>query len=128
MEKIYYKKTLVGIRISKLQKGTVPATPRGEPLQLLMLKHPAGSYLRAHFHIPRKRVTHRLQECLMVKRGEIRVDLYGPDHKPFRRISLKEGELFILLRGGYGIHIKKDAELIEAKNGPFKEDKILINE
>ncbi|KKQ96658.1 MAG: hypothetical protein UV74_C0010G0004 [Candidatus Woesebacteria bacterium GW2011_GWB1_43_14] len=126
MEKIFYKKTLIGIRIKKIPKGSVPLTDGKEPLQLVSLKHPKGSYLKAHIHEPKKRVTRSLQECLIVKKGKIRLDLYGRDKKKFKRLFLKAGESFILMNGGIGIHLLEDSECLEVKNGPFVEDKVLI--
>ena len=126
MDKIFYKGKLVGIRIAKISKGSSPQTEEKEALQLVTLKHPKGVYLKAHKHRPRKRVTQRLQESLVVRKGKVKLDLYGPDNKLFKYIYLKEGQAFILLKGGIGIHVLSDAEIFELKNGPFKEDKILI--
>jgi len=126
MEQIFYKKILVGIKITTLKKGSVPVTDGKEPLQVVALKHKKGAYLKAHMHRSRQRVTSRLQECLVVKKGRIKVDLYGPDKKFFRKLFLNSGQILILMNGGIGIHIVKDAEIFEFKNGPFKEDKILI--
>jgi len=126
MEKIFHKKTLIGIRFGKMPKGTVPVTQESQPLQMLTLKHQKGTYLKAHMHKSKKRVTKNLQECLIVLKGRIKIDLYGKDKKLFKSIFLNQGQVFILLSGGYGIHVMKDAELIEVKNGPFIEDKILI--
>lgn len=123
---IIYKKKVVGIKLAKLTPGSVPVTAGEEPLQLVTLKHPKGAYLKAHMHVPKKRITTRLQECLIVKKGAVKIDLYGPDKKKFKTVSLKEGETYILMHGGYGIHITQDAELIEVKNGPFLDDKVLI--
>lgn len=126
MEKIYFGKTLVGIRIKKMGPGTVPITEPEEFLQMLTLKHPKGKYLLAHTHEPKKRSTTALQECLVVMKGRIKIDLYNPQKKLFKKIFLNAGESFILLNGGYGIHVLKDAEMMEFKNGPFKEDKVLL--
>lgn len=126
MEKIFYKKLLVGVRITKIAKGSIPVTDGKEPLQMVTLKHPKGAYLKAHAHKPRRRTTTRLQETLIVKKGTVKIDLYGPDKKKFKTLSLREGQVFILMNGGYGIHILKNAELIEVKNGPFLEDKVLL--
>lgn len=126
MELIFYKKKLVGILLRRLAKGSVPVTDGKEPLQLVTLKHPKGAYLKAHTHKPKKRVTARLQECLIMKKGSAKIDLYGIDKKKFKTISLREGETYILMYGGYGIHVIKDAEMIEVKNGPFLEDKVLL--
>lgn len=126
MPNIIYKNKLVGILLSSFPKGSIPQTDDREPLQLVTLKHSKGKYLLAHTHRPIKRQTAKLQECLVVKKGRIRIDLYGPDKKMFKKLNLKTGDLFILLNGGYGIHILEDAEMIELKNGPFIEDKVLI--
>lgn len=126
MAEIKYKNKLVAIVMGRFPSGSIPQTNGEEPLQLVTLKHPKGKYLLAHAHRPIKRQTEKLQECLIVRKGKIRVDLYGPDKKMFKKITLKMGDLLILLNGGYGIHILEDAELIELKNGPFKEDKVLL--
>ena len=126
MEKFYYKNQLIGIRIKRIILGSNPLTNPKEPLQLVSLKHPKGSYLRAHLHEPKKRTTESLQECLVIIKGKIKLDLYGLDKRSFKKIFLSQGEVFLLVRGGYGIHFLEDSEIFELKNGPFKEDKILI--
>ncbi len=126
MEKIFYNKKLVAIKISKMPAGTSPVTDIGEPFQALTLKHPKGKYLLAHKHKPRRRVTTRLQECLVILKGKVKIDLYGPDDKKFKTVSVKAGEALLLTSGGYGIHVVENAEMMEFKNGPFLEDKVLI--
>lgn len=126
MEKIYYKNILVAIRISKIKKGSLPLTEAQEPLQLVTLKHPKGTYLRAHVHVPKERKTEKLQECLIVRYGKVRIDLYTSDKEFFKYIYLTSGQILILVNGGYGIHLVEKSELIEVKNGPFVEDKVLI--
>ncbi|MEK7642978.1 MAG: hypothetical protein AAB372_00815 [Patescibacteria group bacterium] len=128
MDEYRYKDTLVGLRIQVIAPGSVPVTAGKEPLQMVTLKHPAGAYLKAHAHTPISRTTDQLQECLIVKKGAASIDLYGPapEYVKFDSVSLAVGDVFILMNGGYGIHIVEDAELIEVKNGPFVEDKYLI--
>ena len=126
MEKIIYKNELLGIVIRTLPNGTTPLTDEKEPLQVMGLKHEKDTILKAHAHAPRERVTARLQECLVVKKGKIKIDLYGDDKKLFKCLDLSAGDLFISMGGGLGIHFADDAEVFEMKNGPFKEDKILI--
>jgi len=126
MEKILYKKKLVAIKIGTMPIGTSPVTEEKEPFQALTLKHPKGKYLLAHKHAPKRRVTTRLQECLVILKGKVKIDLYGPDNKKFTSIYLKAGEALLLANGGYGIHVLQNAEMMEFKNGPFLEDKVLI--
>jgi len=127
MEKIFHKKTLVALRLAKIQKGSIPQTQEDQPLQLVTLKHPQGTKLVAHKHLPRQRITNRLQECLVVKKGKIKIDLYSSRDKLFKQVFLSAGEALILVNGGYAIHFLKNSEIIELKNGPFIEDKVLIN-
>ncbi len=126
MEKIFYKKKLVAIKIVRMPEGTSPVTDGKEPFQALTLKHPKGKYLLAHKHKHKRRVTSRLQECLVVRKGKVKIDLYGPDDKKFKSVTIGAGEALLLASGGYGIHVLQDAEMMEFKNGPFLEDKILI--
>lgn len=112
--------------MGRFPKGSIPQTEGKEPLQLVTLKHPKGKYLLAHTHKPTPRKTAKMQECIVVKKGKIKVDLYGPDKKMFKKVMMKAGDLLLLSNGGYGIHILEDAEIIELKNGPFAEDKVLI--
>lgn len=116
------------MRLSVMPRGSVPHTDGKQSLELLTQKYPRGSYLKAHIHLPRKRVNKHLQECFIVRKGKVRIDLYGPDKKFFKFIYLKAGELFIALSGGHGFHVMKDVEMIELKNGPFKDDKDFIEE
>ncbi len=126
MEKIVYKNTLIAIRIKKLKNGAIPLTNPLEPLQVLAHKRGVGKHTKAHTHTPKKRVTQRLQECLVVLKGKIKIDLYAPDKKFFKSIYVSAGQTVILMSGGHAVHILKDSEIIEVKNGPFVQDKVLI--
>lgn len=126
MTKYYFKKTLIGIKISNITEGSTPITPPDQPLQIVTLKHKKGIYLKAHMHTPKERKTQRLQECILVKKGKIKIELYTTDKKYVQSLFLKEGQIFLLVDGGYGIHILEDCEMFEFKNGPFVEDKHLI--
>ena len=126
MTEIKYKNKVVGLIVRSIKSGSIPITAGHEPLQVVTLKHPKGKYLLAHAHKPVERKTSRMQECLMVKKGSVRVDLYSSDKKMFKKIILKTGDFFILQNGGIGIHVIEDAEIVEFKNGPFIEDKVLL--
>lgn len=126
MEKIIYNNTLIAIRIKSFKNGVTSLTDPSEPLQLVIHKRSTNEYTKAHTHAPKRRITEKLQECLVVIKGKIKIDFYTPDKKYFKSIYLSPGEVIILMNGGHGIHILKDSEIIEIKNGPFIEDKILI--
>lgn len=126
MEKVFYDNTLLAIRIKKLKNGAVPLTDPAEPLQVLTHKRKAGKYTKAHIHTPKKRVTGKLQECLVMIKGKIKIDLYTPRKKFFKSIYLSPGQVVIFMNGGHAVRILEDCEIIEIKNGPFVEDRIFI--
>ena len=126
MEKIIHQKKIVALVIKTISDGSIPLTDPQEPLQLVTLKHRQGKYLKAHLHKPKRRQTDKLQECLIVRKGKIAVDLYSENKLFFKRKILNTGDVLIMMNGGYGIKILSDSELIEVKNGPFVEDKELI--
>jgi hypothetical protein len=126
MEKFYYKKTLIGIRVSQFSKGSVPQTDPQEPVGVLTFKHTKGSHFQAHYHKPAKRITFHLEECFVVKKGKIKIKLYGPDKIYFKSIYLKGGQAFLTISGGHEIMVLKNCEMFEIKNGPYKKDKVFI--
>ena len=126
MEKIFYNNTLIAIRIKKFKKGAVPLTDPLEPLQVLVHKGQKGKYTKAHIHTPKERITQKLQECLVVLKGKIKIDLYSLDKKFFKSISLSPNEIVIFMNGGHAVHLLKNSEIVEVKNGPFIEDKVLL--
>lgn len=126
MDKLLYKKELLGIRIRKIRPGSLPASEEAHPLQVLTLKYDKGHSVAPHAHKPLRRVTTGLQECIIVRKGRVRIDLYGSGKKVLRRAILNEGDVFVTISGGHSIHFLEDSEIIETKNGPFAADKISI--
>lgn len=126
LNKVFYKKELIGFKITKIPKGTVPVTSPKEFLQMVTLSHPKGTVLKSHLHTPKKRITYQLQECLIVKKGKILISLFGQNKKFIKKLYLTQGQAFILFSGGIGIKMISDSEIFELKNGPFIEDKVLI--
>lgn len=128
MEKIYYKKKLLGIYYHNFAIGTNPITQDNEPLQVIALKHKKGKTIAPHLHAGCQKKIFKTQSCFIVKHGHIKIDVYNSRKKYIRSLMLKKGDLFVSLEGGHGISCLSDAEIIEIKNGPFEEDKIAIEE
>ena len=123
MDNIYLGTTLVAIRIRRFAEGTAPMTAPEEALQLLTLKYPEGHDIKPHRHRPRKRVTAVLQECLLVIRGKIRVDLYDETGTCFRKIVARAGQAVVLLGVAHGVRFLESSRGYELKTGPFIDDK-----
>lgn len=126
MEKYYYNKVLIGIKVTKFPKGSIPQTNSEESVGILTFKHPKGSHFKAHTHKPLKRVTDHLEECFIVRKGKLKIKLYGPDKKYFKTLYLKSGEALLTIHGGHEITVLDDCEVFEIKNGPYKADKVFI--
>lgn len=126
MNRYFYKNTLLGIKINKLLSGSRPQTKPEEAVGILTFKHRKGAHFAAHKHQPKTRVTHKLEECFIVKRGKIAMKLFGPDNRWFKTITVSAGELFLSMAGGHDITVLEDCELFEVKNGPYSQDKVTI--
>ena len=123
MEKILRNGKLVAVRIDSLSPGSTPVIPPEEALQVLTLKHKKGRVVDPHVHIPHRRVTDVLQECLVVIRGRIVVSLFEEDGSLFRQFQVGQGETCIILAMPHRVEFLEDSEIIEIKNGPFFDDK-----
>lgn len=108
------------------EEGTKPLTDERWAVQVVGLKHPKGKKLVAHAHEPKVRTTERLMEALMVFSGLVRVTVYR-DGVPFENIDLSARQGILLVDAGIGIEVLEDAEMMEFKNGPFVEDKVVLS-
>lgn len=126
MEKITHENLLIAIVFKKFKDGAVPLTDHYESLQLVAFRYPKGRYTKAHIHKPKKRTTQKLQECLIVINGKIKVDLYAPNKKLIKSVFLSNGEAIIFINGAHGVLMLEKSEIFEIKNGPFFEDKLFI--
>lgn len=123
MDKILLNKKVVAIRVRRASRGIMPVTAPANALQLLTILRKKGEVVLPHRHLPRRRVTNVLQECLVVVRGRIRVVLYNGAGRVFRRVTIRGGEELILLGVAHAVHFLEDSFVYELKNGPFIDDK-----
>lgn len=126
MKKIYYNKILLGIYVRKFSSGTKAITSDSEPLQVVALKHKRGEMVKPHTHAKRLRKIFNTQTCFVVIKGRIKIDIYSNHKKFVKSLLLSAGDFFISLAGGHAITYLTNAEVVEIKNGPFKEDKVII--
>lgn len=125
MNSYYHNDILMAIHITSVDEGVHAVTPENEPLQVLTMTKMKGESVKAHRHEPKARQTTNLQECLVVKKGILKIDLYF-ENECFKSVILNTGDAFITMRGGHAIYFLEDSEILEIKNGPYIEDKILI--
>ncbi len=126
MDRYEYNGDLLAIHIKEFAHGSNPVTAPESPLQVMTLKRGKGEEVKAHIHAPKHRETERVQECLLVRKGSVEVDLYGTGTSPFKTLHVCAGEALLLLSGGHAVRYLEETEIIEVKNGPYLADKELI--
>ncbi len=126
MKKIVHHGKLIAIHFKEMEPGSHPITGSSEALQVMTLKHKKGDVVVPHVHTPQRRVTEKLQECLIVRKGKVRVDFYDEQKKSFKHLEVKTGEVLIILGGGHGVRYLAPTEIIELKNGPYIQDKKVL--
>lgn len=110
--------------VRRFRVGATSLTAAELPLQILAHAHPSGTTVAAHRHRPLRRVTTALGEAVVVIDGKIRVDVFTPQGKRYRRLVLKSGDLFVLYAGGHALTVLQQAHFFEFKNGPFRDDRV----
>lgn len=89
------------------------------PLQLAVMRHPAGKVVEPHSHPPQQRKVYSTQEVLFVRRGKLRADFYSIQRERVCSRTLEAGDAVLLIHGGHGFTMLEETELLEIKQGPY---------
>jgi hypothetical protein len=87
--------------------------------QFGFLVHPRGHSIPAHFHKKVQREIFLTQEVLLVKKGEVKVNLYSETREYLTSRTLRAGDIVFLCSGGHGFTMLQDSEIVEVKQGPY---------
>jgi len=94
-------------------------SPADYSQQFGFLVHRQGHVIPAHFHKKIQREIVLTQEVLLIKKGEIQVNLYSNEQEFLTRRSLRAGDIIFLCSGGHGFTMLQDSEIVEVKQGPY---------
>jgi mannose-6-phosphate isomerase-like protein (cupin superfamily) len=94
-------------------------TPDNFSQQLAYMNRKAGYTITPHVHNEVKREVVNTQEVLLIRKGKVRVDLYGDDRKYIESVILSTGDVILFASGGHGFEMLEDTEIIEVKQGPY---------
>jgi len=94
-------------------------SPADYSQQFGFLVHGQGHVIPAHFHKKIQREIFLTQEVLLIKKGEIQVNLYSNEQEFLARRSLRAGDIIFLCSGGHGFTMLQDSEIVEVKQGPY---------
>ncbi len=97
-------------------------TPNKFSQQLAFMKHPAGKVIAPHVHNEVQREVTYTQEVLVIRKGQLRVDLFSDDTSYLQSMVLKGGDVILLASGGHGFEVLEDVEMFEIKQGPYAGD------
>lgn len=96
-------------------------TPDSYSLQLGYMHRPDGYVIQPHVHLPVQRTATYTQEVLFIRSGRVRVDFYTEEKVYLESRILVGGDVILLIKGGHGFFVIEEADIIEVKQGPYKE-------
>ncbi|KKU85878.1 MAG: hypothetical protein A3I38_00510 [Candidatus Wildermuthbacteria bacterium RIFCSPLOWO2_02_FULL_47_10] len=118
-------KTIALIFDGKFEEGTHGLTGPELPLQIISLNYKKGRVWPLHIHKPLRRVTNRLLEPFFLLSGKVKFQIFL-DSELFEEIHLVGGQGILLLEGAPRIEAEEDVVALEFKNGPYLEDKVIL--
>lgn len=104
-----------------IKPGLISLTGDNEFLQVVAWGHyEKGKYLQDHWHNEFSRAAMRTYEAVYVVKGAIEARIFDLDLVPVETLTVKQGEMLILLESAHGYTIlEEDTTVLEFKNGPF---------
>ena len=129
IEKIIHKKKILALIVRgkyRNKKGITFFTSKESTQQFGYIKHEKKYIIKPHLH--KKRLTRILYttEVILLLKGIVRVDFYTHSKKYLFSKLLKQKDIIMLVSGGHGFKVLKNAEMLEIKQGPYNliKDKI----
>ena len=122
IEKISHKKKLFALIVRgkfRNKKGVNFFTPNHTTQQFGYMKHKKNHIIEPHLHNKRLTKILRTTEVILLLKGTLRVDFYNDKNKYLFSKIINEGDIIMLVHGGHGFKILKNAEMIEVKQGPY---------
>jgi hypothetical protein len=108
------------VRPGAFKKGLAFYSGNEEFLQVGTWHYDKGQQLRAHVHNVVQREINRTHEAVVVVKGSMTVRIFDEERTLVETITVREGEILIVMNGGHDYTIlEDDTRILEIKNGPF---------
>jgi len=79
-----------------------------------------GECIKPHQHISVKvEREETLQEVLYIEKGKVKITFYTDQWKEIDSRILNAGDMILLIKGGHGLEMLEETEMIEIKQGPY---------
>ncbi len=91
------------------------------PLQVIMLNRDPGGTTGAHYHVPEVPLPDlpTRHQILLCQRGSARIGIYTIEADFLGDVTVKPGDLILMLEGHEVEFLEKGTRLVEIKQGPF---------
>lgn len=121
LKQIFHENKLIAFIIQNdyTNDGIKFFTDNDSAQQIGYMKHPKSTVIKAHVHNVIKREVSVTQEVLILKKGQMRLDLYSDDKRYIESVVMNAGDIVFLASGGHGIKCLDEVEMIEVKQGPY---------
>ena len=122
IEKILHKKKLFALivrRQFRKKSGINFFTSKEATQQFGFMKHKKNHFIKPHKHNKRLTRILRTTEVILLLKGTLRVDFYNDKYKYLFSKKINERDIIMLIHGGHGFKVLKNAEMIEVKQGPY---------
>ena len=122
IEKVLHKNKLLALIVrSQFRKkdGINFFTSKDATQQFGFMKHKKNHFIKPHKHNKRLTRILRSTEVILLLKGTLRVDFYNDKNKYLFSKIINERDIIMLIHGGHGFKILKNAEMIEVKQGPY---------
>lgn len=108
---------------TRFPQGITFLTSKEQPQQVGVMRHPKGTKIPAHKHIPYTRTVERTHEVIIVKSGVVDLHLYDSNWTFIKTCRLLKDDIAILVAGGHGFNVIDECQMIEVKQGPYIQEK-----
>ena len=122
IEKILHKKRLFALIVRgqfRKKSGVNFFTSKEATQQFGFMKHKKNHVIKPHKHNKRLTRILRTTEVILLLKGTLRVDFYNDKCRYLFSKKINERDIIMLIHGGHGFKVLKNAEMIEVKQGPY---------
>jgi mannose-6-phosphate isomerase-like protein (cupin superfamily) len=88
-------------------------------LQVASMNHPEGHVIQPHVHLNVERTILGTSEVLIVRSGKMRAHMFSEMEVHVESVTVKAGDVLLLVSGGHSFEILEESSFIEVKQGPF---------
>ena len=91
--------------------------------QMGMFSRKKGYIVEPHKHVCEPFQLTSMQEFILVRFGQLKMDFFTDEGKKFDSVILNTGDSVLTMKGGHSITFLEESSILEIKQGPYAENK-----